>query len=180
MIGVVHAQSSQIRGNARSGAPSRSEGRRGGLENCELPTAIRWSPNPRCATGWGIRRGLTLVEVLASLLILGGAVSMMLTAQMRSLEQVSRSRWGCEAEDLARELIADWQLAEADMASPEQGQIGDGETWRFDRMSRQVNIEDGASLSEITLTLTRRTGDENAEPWSRSFTWLMPHKKGGK
>lgn len=114
------------------------------------------------------------MEVLAALVIMGGAVTSLLLVQARSVEQVQGARLSLDAERLARELIAEWRLQRAELDTQDEGALENG--WRWKRTQRRVDISEHAVASEITLRIEHVTDMHRGERWIREFVWLIRHE----
>ena len=113
-------------------------------------------------------RGMTLIEVLAALVILGTAATSILVAQARAIEQAKVAALEVEAAAMANELIANWRLNEEKMADSASGRIdGQGE-WSWRRTSERKELGAERSVMEVRLELTYLA---DSATWSRSYFW---------
>ncbi|MCO6437966.1 MAG: hypothetical protein J5J06_12815 [Phycisphaerae bacterium] len=119
-------------------------------------------------------RGLSLVEVLAALVIMGGAVTSLLLVQARSVELVQDARLSLDAERLARELIAEWRLQKVELDTQDEGALENG--WRWERTQRRADISEHNVALEITLRMEHVTDMYRGERWIREFVWLIRHE----
>ena len=123
------------------------------------------------------RHGMTLVEVVASLMILGGSVTTMLVAQSASLEQMSAARLQLIAGHQAKELIATWRLEKVDLKAPTSGAFSDMQGWSWRRTASLTKIVDGIEFQEVTLTMIYKDPDRRSTEWMRSYRWLIRDEK---
>ena len=116
-------------------------------------------------------RGLTLVEALAALVIVGGCVTAMLVAQGGSIRQMHDGVLALTAREVAEELIASWRLAGVDLAVGMSGVCEglDGWTWRHS--TRKAEVVDGLTVRHLILDL--RYAPDAGRAWSRRFEWVV-------
>lgn len=98
----------------------------------------------------GARRGFTFLELLVALAILGASFTVLLSAHTSAARQEARARRLMTATLLAREALAETEVAGFPELGEEQGDFGDAfpdyswarrvETTEFDRV-RLVHIE---------------------------------------
>lgn len=122
-------------------------------------------------------RGLTLIEVLAALVIIGGSVTTMVIAQSNCLEGLSQSRLETTAQHLARELIANWTVSGEDLHTPASGRIANRPRWSWQRSADSVSLSESKKATQITLRLTHTDQDTAGGSWSRKFVWLITKKE---
>lgn len=120
---------------------------------------------------------MTLVEVIASLVILGGSVTAMLVAQSASLDQMSTARRQLIARHEAQELIAVWRLSDADLSASANGAIEGLPGWSWRRSAERLNVTQEAELLEVTLEMVFQDPDGRSAAWVRPFRWLVKHEK---
>lgn len=119
-------------------------------------------------------RGFSLLEVLAALVIVAGAVTAALIAQARSIENVRGATLALEAQALAHELKAGWQLEAVQVCERDEGTIEHvGRSWHWRRQCRRVQVLAEVDADEITLELAEITDGAAHRPWRREFTWLV-------
>jgi Tfp pilus assembly protein PilV len=99
-------------------------------------------------------RALSLIEVIASLVLIGGVVTALITMQARSLEQVRASRNQQTAAALAQELIVQWKLNSESDESPAQGRFDAIPGWRWERHTKPYVTHNGSPLEWTSLTIT--------------------------
>ena len=119
------------------------------------------------------RFALTLVEVVASLIIIGGAVTAILVAQSVSLQQLHAGRLQMAAQHHAKELIAVWRIEEKSLEVPEDGTVKGHEEWSWSRAARRTELAGGVSATEITLEMACQDPHSRGKPWVREFVWLV-------
>ena len=123
------------------------------------------------------RRGMTLVEVLAATLIMGGAVTVALVAQANGLRQLRLADRTLVAQDIARELIAAWRIEEQDVSSPESGRVDGRDGWRWSRSVAEATLDGGLAVTEVTLRIEYHERRGREQPWHRDFHWLERDEK---
>ncbi len=127
-----------------------------------------------CVTQRSCRRaGITLIEVVAALVIVGGSATAMLLAQARNLEKLTGSRVDLAARDIASELIGTWRLQDADLKTPSEGRVGTEFQWRWKRSAQVRPVTDAWSATEITLELTLLPLEGSMRTRRWEYTWLV-------
>ncbi len=116
-------------------------------------------------------RALTLIEVVASLALVGGTVAALLTAHARSLEQLRTAREQHIASNLAHERIAAWKIDPETARGDAEGDIDSHPGWQWKRQSRPYTTLNGTVLEEVTLTIYRTENNGHQHPVT-SYTWL--------
>lgn len=127
-------------------------------------------------------RGLTLIEVLVALVIIGGSVTAMLVAQSNCLAGLKGSQMELTAQHLAKELIATWAIDKEDLHLSASGSIAGRRGWSWQRTSQRFSLVDGVSATEVTLNIEFDTGMRRSATWHRGFVWLIDDaasQKGG-
>jgi len=81
-------------------------------------------------------RGLSLIEVVASLVLLATVVTSLLMAQSRSLAQLRATQEREKASVLAGELLVAWEIAPREWTDHEEGVFDGDASWRWARTSR--------------------------------------------
>jgi hypothetical protein len=117
-------------------------------------------------------RGLSLVEVVAALLILGGAITVMLVAQSRAFIGLKSSHLELTALHLAKDLIATWDIEKPDAVQSASGTFPKEEGWSWRRSSRPLADEDMSGMVEITLELCFAGRESQKKPRCRKYVWL--------
>ena len=113
------------------------------------------------------RPALTLVEVLASLVLIGSVITGLLVAQARSLEQRAATIRLESARELVEELLLTWERGHVSLEEPDSGSLpGDVNlTW-----VRQAVISGEPQLWQIALVITEsQTGERLIE-----YAWMLP------
>ena len=132
----------------------------------------------RIAGRGGYPRALTLLEVLAALTILGGAVTMMLHAQAQALEHLHQCRLQLIAQDIGKELKSGWSLDKVDLRTPASGTMPGMEGWSWSRSVQRMDVADGVSAVEVTLRIAYRKREElSATPWTCEYHRLIHHEQ---
>jgi len=118
-----------------------------------------------------LARALSLVEVLASIVIIGGAVTTMLVAQSNSIATLKTARLESQADDFARNLIARWRLNSEDVSAIASGEIPGQQRWTWRRQSEPFHAGEKVQATLIMLTIVR-AGSHAEAPWVRRYQWL--------
>lgn len=118
-------------------------------------------------------RGLTLIEVLVALVIIGGSVTTLLVAQSNCLGGLKGTQLELTAQHLAKELIANWAVDKEDLRSDASGGISDRRGWTWHRAARRVKLTDDAVATEVTLHIEFDSGMRRTATWRRGFVWLI-------
>ena len=119
----------------------------------------------------GHRPSFTLIEVVASLVLLGTTVVALLSAQTRALQQLRASNWQRQAAHLAEELIAGWALEDHHPATDVEGVFPDHPGWSWRRSVGSLFTGEPAGLIRIQLEVIR-TDDLGQSQTMASFVWL--------
>ena len=90
------------------------------------------------------RRGVTLVETVAALVILGTLVAMALSAQARLVHQWNAADMRIEAAKVADDLLSFWWDSPGQMPHQQEGVSTDHPGWRW----RTVSLQDAALLRD--------------------------------
>lgn len=133
----------------------------------------RHRTNTRLPAHCDHRTGLTLIEVMAAVVILGASVTTMLVAQANAADRLKTAQMDSTAARIAHELIMEWRLTEEDVTGTAHGSIADVNDWRWRRTSQVIDVADGVTAVHVTLVIER--DEEAARPWSRTFDWLEKH-----
>jgi Tfp pilus assembly protein PilV len=118
-------------------------------------------------------RGLTLVEVVASLLIMGSAMAALLVGQSRSLRQIDEAEHQLTATLIARELIANWRLEGQDLMTAGSGEILNQPGWLWTRRGERRSMANDLFVSEVTLVIECRTEVLFAASRKWEYRWLI-------
>lgn len=117
------------------------------------------------------RASLTLVEVVASLALLGGTIVALLTAQSRSMQQLAASERQRQAAALAEELIARWQLEDQHLVTNAEGFFEESPAWSWRRTVEPHLVEGKADLLRVQLDITR-IDEVGSRHTVSAFVWL--------
>ncbi len=117
------------------------------------------------------RRGLSLIEVVASLLLIATTAAALLVAHGRSLAQLGDIRTQETAATLARELVTQWKLDPPEPAAEMHGRVETQPTWRWTRTAKPYGDAMPPPLWEVTLTI-HRPGDGGSDHMIKTLTWL--------
>ena len=113
----------------------------------------------------------TLIEVVASLVLIGTVVTALLTAHGRSLAQLHGIQRNERASILARELITEWKLDRSVQPPAVEGGFEAHPGWRWMRTSIFYAGTSRSALQEVTLTIYR-THEQSGDKVLTSYTWL--------
>ena len=116
-------------------------------------------------------RSLSLIEVVASLVLIATTITLLLSAHSRSLKQLSTVRHQSSAAGLAQNLIADWKIHPPPKAMDTQGLFEGRPDWRWRRVIQPFAGGPRNNLQEITLTIFRTDQRSDAQI-AATYTWL--------
>ena len=133
------------------------------------PIAVRVRRHPRRD------RALSLVEVLASIMLVGGSVTGMLVVQARGMAELKEGRLALQADELAKEKLHEWQLTGEPLPESKTGGFSNLQRWTWRRESERAIIAPNLESTVVTLTLIR-AGDRWERPWTRKYRWLESDK----
>ena len=117
------------------------------------------------------RRGLTLIEVVASLVLVATTVSALLLAQSRSLQQLSATRHQERAAALANDLIRGWKVAPVTQGQTVEGTFESQPGWRWRREIQPSPDSRHLNLIDVTLAIYRLDGTGRERVIAR-YTWI--------
>ncbi len=117
------------------------------------------------------RRGLTLIEVVASLVLISLAASTALTAYSRSLSQWHSTKELAQASALAEELIAGWRLDPPEDAGVLVGAWPDAPAWSYRRTEVRIGGSDAHPIRQWTLAVYH-ADETGARQAITTYTWL--------
>lgn len=119
------------------------------------------------------KRGLSLIEVMASLLIMGTLVAAMLTSMAGSIRQMSTAEAQLRASHIARELLAEWNLKKEDLTASSSGTVDALSEWSWTRSAQKREVVPGFTVSEITLAIARTADGSQLNSWQQEFkVWV--------
>ncbi len=130
----------------------------------------------RCAR----RRGISLVEVMVSLLLLGTTITALLVAQARSLRAISHANERMVAAELARELITGWQLDGTDVLVAASGQFPGCEDWSWSRECTLKEVQEQVRMREVKVRIEHVSLGGGIEAFSHDVVWLVNEHTNGK
>lgn len=116
-------------------------------------------------------RALTLIEVVAALALLAGALTALLVAQTRGLKQLQAMREQERAAVLAEELIQRWKIEPPTMTDRLDGAFESAPGWWWLRAATASSILDDPDVRQVTLSIYRRETD-GLEHLVTTYTWL--------
>ena len=123
------------------------------------------------------RGAITLIEVVASLVLLGSAVTTMLVAQANAVQTVAESKFYLEARAIASNLIAEWRITTVDVTQPGQDGVTDVPDWSWRRSTVPRASDEQPKVVEIVLEILHRDPDSWIERRAE-YRWLVaPGKK---
>lgn len=117
------------------------------------------------------KNALTLIEVVASLVLLATTVTALLATHSRSLQQLTNINQQETAASLAQELITEWQLDESESEPPPEGNFKHKPGWRWVRDVIPYEPTYTNKINQITLKLFYQRDHEESEIVTR-ITWL--------
>ena len=117
------------------------------------------------------RRGLTLIEVVASLVLISLAASTALTVFSRSLSQSRGAKRLVQANAMARELIVRWRVDPSRDSRIFEGSWPDSPDWSYRRTDVRIGGSDAHPIRHCTLAVYHldETGARRAVT---TYTWL--------
>ena len=113
-------------------------------------------------------RGLSLIEVVASLVLIATVVTSLLAAHARSLAQVKATRLRETADRATHELIASWAVETPGERLWIEGRFADLPGWHWTRAVRPYDPPNHEDLNEVTLTIYA----EVSTTAMGTYTWL--------
>lgn len=120
------------------------------------------------------RKGLSLIEVLASLTLIAGAMTALLLAQSRSVRQLAATRRSAQTHDLAEALILQWR-ADPQPIAPKEGRSDRDPRMRWVRAVTPFE-SGGRELQEVRLRVFT-LDDKGDECVSAEYLWWEEAKK---
>lgn len=117
------------------------------------------------------RPGLMLIEVLAALVLLGGAVVGMLVAQGRCLRQLDDARRKGTAAHLASELLDHWQLHDDVALVSDEGVFEGHPQWSWRRTAQATTVAETVEMTRVVLEIFQRPTDANRQ-LAIVYQWL--------
>lgn len=118
------------------------------------------SQRPGCL---GVREGLTLIEVMAGLAILGSVLVAVVMARGRYLDQSVAARHKAEAVRVADALLTQWWDDIEQLPRAESGDV-DGFRWETQTRQPEALIELEAEVLRLSLFQLEAIGDGSYEP----------------
>ena len=123
------------------------------------------------------RTAMTLVEVMASLLVLGGAITGILLADSRSVAQIHAARQQIDAAEVARELVVNWRIEGVDLGAPSSGRARPDERWTWERTSGPRFIHEQIRMVEVVLRLRFQPTGQSDRTVDYEYHWLIHEAK---
>ncbi len=137
---------------------------------------ISWRSNPALTT----RRGFTLIETLASLVILGSLLCSLVIARANLSVQQSTAELNLQANKMLDQLLTQWWIEDnenlKDLSQIHEGAIEGNTrfTWRITPLPDQAQAP--GNLTQLTLRKVRVTLiDQKTRVESASVELAMPH-----
>jgi hypothetical protein len=115
-------------------------------------------------------RALSLIEVVASLVLLATTITALLLAQSQSLRQVRDIQEQETADVLAGEIMATWRIEERQHSDVEDGVFDGRPQWRWERRSQPYPLSHDLALREVVLEVWHHDGI--GDRLVRELTWL--------
>ena len=137
---------------------------------------IEWDNQPR-KRRCRIAHGTSLIEVIAATVILGTAVTVLLSMQAASLERMHSIDNELLAAEMAHEIFADWRLQRAEYHDATEGIVENYDGWSWRSRSARVVVAPDIEADLITLTIRRSGRLTQGSAFEREFLWL-DHKLG--
>lgn len=119
------------------------------------------------------RRAMTLIEVLAALVLLGGVIVTVLVAQSRSLTQQTAAERQRRATQLAENLLVRWRLEGIATIEPDRGSFEHEAGWCWQRDVRRRVLLGDLEMKEVVLTILK-AGPDHGDEELLQLTWLEP------
>lgn len=116
-------------------------------------------------------RGFSLVESVAALTLLATTVTVLLSAQGKSLEQWRGMRQSAQAERLAQALIAEGRLQPDSFRRQTEGLFAEAQGWGWTKRSKPYVEVNSTELEEFTLSVYL-SGENGQRRVLFSVTWL--------
>ena len=116
-------------------------------------------------------RAISLIEVVASLLLIATTATALLVAHGRSLQQLKATVHQETAAALAGELMASWKIDPPGPGSTLSGGFQSRPSWRWTRGAQPYAAAVHLQLLEVTLALYR-TDDQGNTRALRTYSWL--------
>ncbi len=117
------------------------------------------------------RKGLTLIEVVVSLVLLATVATSLLHAQSNALAQIRATEHADTAAGLARELIVSWKTLPETRSHPSEGSFAGEDSWSWSRTVRPYSGTPELTLTEVTLTI-RRSDERGVAHVFAEYAWL--------
>lgn len=120
-----------------------------------------------------MNRGLTLIEVVASLVLISLAASTALSAYTRSLDQWRSTKDLAAANDYAQELMTQWRLERPEALGFLVGSKPEDTEWSYRRTSVRAGGTDECPMLQHTLDVYHAS--KSIAPHDvATFTWVEP------
>jgi type II secretory pathway pseudopilin PulG len=122
-------------------------------------------------------RAITLVEVLASLMLIGTVGASMLVAQSRAVKHIRQADLSLVGAHMAGELIATWRLNQPQQRDAD-GEVPGAEGWWWSIRTEPRALTTRLTVTEAVLNLRYRNANEPGEFWEREYRWVV--RDGGR
>ena len=116
-------------------------------------------------------RGLTLLEVVASLALVATTAVVLLEAQGNSLAQLRTLGEQERAAELAGELITSWRLDPQALTASSEGDFDAHPGWSWRRTSIPLPLGNAITLREVTLSVFH-TDARGTRTQVLQYTWV--------
>lgn len=122
-------------------------------------------------TSNGQLKAMTLIEVVASLVIVATTGTALLLAQSQSIAQLTATNEQKTAARLATHLILIWKIDPAPLGSNIEGQFEDQSGWKWQRQTKPRMGTVQPNLIDVTLEIYRYD-DSGQRNVVTSYTWI--------
>ncbi len=116
-------------------------------------------------------KALSLIEVVASLVLLATTATGLLAAHGKSLEQLAATRRQETAAILARQLVTAWKIDPPAPVSTMEGRLEGNTSWRWTQTMVPYSTHIDARIQEMTVTIYH-TDERGNERCVAAYSWL--------
>ena len=151
-------------------------GSMGVMKSCSCVTPRRSYSSTACASR--LRRGITLIEVLLAVVILGIGSGVLLLATARCLAIITKSQRYSTAQRLIRQVEAEHPLTRAEIqAGTDSGRFDDDADYRWEREIIESDDENRKGLYTVRIRVS--WSDRGRESFEEITTWrfIKPEEK---
>lgn len=138
------------------------------MKSCSCVTLRRSYSSTACASR--LRRGITLIEVLLAVVILGIGSGVLLLATARCLAIITKSQRYSTAQRLIRQVEAEHPLTRAEIdAGTDSGRFDDDADYRWEREITESEDENRKGLYTVRIRVS--WSDRGRESFEEITTW---------